>query len=259
MLGGGHGWLQGQYGLASDSIIEARLVLADASVITVSASSHSDLYWALRGAGHNFGIVTEWKHKIYDVDDSKPWAYETLTFTQDKLEDVFEAANAISKTQLPQTVHAGMIGIVPDIDPVNVSMRSSNGMKLITQPVINWIILHEGTVSSLQAQSRLLHDVKPVSSQSGQTPYGTMSRFFASSAKDPACGKGFTFRRYPIDFKAYNSTAVRRAYNLFAKTIADVPALNLSVLAVEQYSVQGVQAIPSESTAFPHGSENFLM
>ena len=121
MLGGGHGWLQGQYGLAADSIIEARLVLANATVTTVSNSSNPDLYWALRGAGHNFGVVTEWKHKIHDANASKPWAYETLTFTEDKLEQLFDAANVISKTQLPQTVHAALINLEPDIDSVKVS------------------------------------------------------------------------------------------------------------------------------------------
>ena len=90
LLGGGHSWLQGQYRLAADSVIEAKLVLANASVITVSDSSHPYLFWALKGAGHNFGIVTEWKHRIYDVDAPKPWAYETFPFTHDKLEDLFE-------------------------------------------------------------------------------------------------------------------------------------------------------------------------
>ena len=86
-----------------------------------------------------------------------------------------------------------------------------------------------------------------------------MPSFWASGQDDPACAKGFTFRRYPIDLKTYNSTAIRQTYELFAKTVAEVPALNASTLFFEQYSVQGVRAVPSDSTAFPHRGDNFMV
>jgi FAD/FMN-containing dehydrogenase len=64
MLGGGHGLLQGHYGLLSDNLISARMVLANGTAVTVSSESNPDLFWAIRGAGHNFGIVTEFEYKI---------------------------------------------------------------------------------------------------------------------------------------------------------------------------------------------------
>ena len=59
LLGGGHGILQGRYGLIADQLVSARMVLANGSAVTVSADSHPELFWAIRGAGHNFGIVVE--------------------------------------------------------------------------------------------------------------------------------------------------------------------------------------------------------
>ena len=113
--------LQGQHGLIADQLIEARMVLADGTALTVSESSYPDLFWAIRGAGHNFGVVAEFTYKIYDVEQSGMWAYETFIFTGDKLEAVFSLANEMMGTQPPEVVHWAVITRLPFIDPVNVS------------------------------------------------------------------------------------------------------------------------------------------
>jgi FAD/FMN-containing dehydrogenase len=65
-LGAGLGWLSGQYGYMVDNIISSRVVLADSSIITASESENSDLFWAIRGTGGGFGVVTELVFKAYD-------------------------------------------------------------------------------------------------------------------------------------------------------------------------------------------------
>jgi FAD/FMN-containing dehydrogenase len=84
-LGGGIGWLARAYGLTCDNVTSYELVTADGAVLRVSATEHPDLFWAMRGGGGSFGVVTAFEFRLhpvgtraltvdlfYDLDDAGP-------------------------------------------------------------------------------------------------------------------------------------------------------------------------------------------
>jgi FAD/FMN-containing dehydrogenase len=93
-LGGGLGWLMESYGLTIDNILEFDIVTPDGQFRKASAEQHPDLYWALRGGGGNFGVVTSFKYRLHPVTSvTAGWIYypiekakEVMTFYREFVE-----------------------------------------------------------------------------------------------------------------------------------------------------------------------------
>lgn len=66
-LGGGQSWLASKYGFAIDNLRSVDIVTADGTLRTASATQQEDLFWAIRGAGHNFGVVTSFEYRLHPV------------------------------------------------------------------------------------------------------------------------------------------------------------------------------------------------
>lgn len=102
-LGGGFGWLTPLYGLSVDNLESAEVVLADGRCVRASATEHPDLFWALRGGGGNFGVVTEFEFRLHEVG---PIVHLGLMFVEQD-----RAAHAI------RTARDGFGALPPGISP----------------------------------------------------------------------------------------------------------------------------------------------
>jgi FAD/FMN-containing dehydrogenase len=102
-LGGGMGWLSRRYGFAADSVVRADIVTADGDLRTVDADREADLFWAIRGGGANFGVVTGLEFRLHPV--STVYA-GTATFALDRAADVL---TVYRDTELPDELTATIV------------------------------------------------------------------------------------------------------------------------------------------------------
>jgi hypothetical protein len=87
-LGGGEGRLMEKYGAACDNLLSAQVVTVDGRQIEASAKSNPDLFWAIRGGGGNFGVVTAFEYQLHSVDQVLSGA---LTYPPGRIPDLLEA------------------------------------------------------------------------------------------------------------------------------------------------------------------------
>lgn len=126
LLGGGHNIVQGQYGFVLDNIISARVVVASGELVEVSETKNPDLFWALRGAGHNFGIMTSFEMKAYDIPSN--WTVYNIAFSGDKLEEIYGLVNKFEEPSFDKSNKLAMTSAIirlPAVDPVNVRHTSN--------------------------------------------------------------------------------------------------------------------------------------
>ena len=246
-LGGGHGFLQGRYGLVADQFVSMNIVLADGTLHTIDEKS--DLWWAMRGAGHNFGIVTSVVSKIYDIQH-REWSYQSFTFTGEKIEDLFWIIAdklLINGTQPVQIITYGFFYNNLAINP--------------NAPVTTFYILQEAASTGVDPRlTAPFFELRPVASANGTGTYVDLPVWTGNGNNDPPCERGgFAKPRFPIDLDTYNIEAIRKFYDLFASSTQETPAFNTSLSLYEGYSVQAIQAVPSDSTAYPFRRDNLLL
>ncbi|OAL03619.1 FAD-binding domain-containing protein [Phaeosphaeriaceae sp. SRC1lsM3a] len=237
-LGGGHGWLQGHHGLITDQFTSMTVVLANGDLQTIDSSS--DLWWGMQGAGHNFGIVTSVTTKIYDVVHSN-WAIETIIFSGDKIEAIYEAANE----------HI-LQGGKQSADIINWSYWLNDASLDAEKPVILMYIIQEGVDSVDSKYTKPFHDLSPLAIKPETGTYQDLAAWTGIALDSPPCQDfGFNNPRFPIYTKSYNVTAQRKAYDLYASAIsgADNPYTN-SIFMFEDYATAGVRERADDASAY---------
>jgi FAD/FMN-containing dehydrogenase len=151
-LGGGFGRLNRKYGLTVDNVRGAEIITADGEVRRISADQEADLFWAIRGGGGNFGVVTEFEYQLYPFDrnvlsGSIVWPIE---MARDVLEYYAEAADGFSDEMYIGPVMARnpdlgdviVMDVVYNGDP-SVGEKELAALRAVATPVVDGVIVQD--------------------------------------------------------------------------------------------------------------------
>lgn len=154
-LGGGYGWLTGRYGLAIDNLLRVTVVLADGRVVVASTTENPDLFWAVRGAGQDFGVVTELVFQAHPQENEVFGGQ--LLFRADKLPQIVEFANRFEQ------LNDGRQGCF--ITFTNASSLSED------DTVVEVMTFYNGSRSDAEHFFRPLLSLHPALDHTGTMPY----------------------------------------------------------------------------------------
>ncbi|KAJ5609930.1 FAD-binding domain-containing protein [Penicillium herquei] len=239
-LGGGHGPFQGDYGLISDNIVTMNVVLGNGAAIEVNETSHPDLWWAMRGAGHNFGIVTSFELKIRPARRHARWYYKQYVFTGDKLESLFEELNRFHNNGAPpEAMKAAFV--------------------LSFWAVILWTFVYDGSQEDAETSLAPFEQLGPISTQGGDILYPEVSEVLGAGMTTDLCAANKTHIISTAGLQVYSLAAERQIYELYNQNVAKHPEFQSTKVLHEGYAVEGVRRVNSDESAYPLRDDDLLM
>ena len=153
-LGGGYGWLSGRYGLTIDSLLQVEIVLADGSIQIANKDQNADLYWAVRGAGHCFGVVSEFVFQTHD-QKNEIWGGQMIWPASTKLDGVVEFAN----------------DLLTKSDPNSGMVMGVTSPPFLKEPAVVATVFHNGPQEAAERIFKPLLDLQPQVNTTKQRPY----------------------------------------------------------------------------------------
>src|SRR5215212_2629561 len=110
-LNGGMGWLRRKHGLSSDNLLSVKVVTADGRSLTASEEENADLFWAIRGRGGNFGVVTSFEYRLHPVGPEVMFVF--VLYPGDRAKEVLSFGEEYVAQGHNEVSRLGVLGRVP--------------------------------------------------------------------------------------------------------------------------------------------------
>ena len=226
-LGGGYSRLQGTYGLGIDNFKSMNLVTPEGELIHVTPKK-KDLWFALRGAGANFGIVTSATLKTYPVPKEQSGAWlGPLIFKEDKIEAIVETMNQL-EMKPPMAIFLYFTA-VPGVGPAIIVFPFYLG----------------GSKKDYRSAFADILDLGPVANQIEWQPYNVMN-----AGSEPFCIRGGRKPAFGAGLSQMDPCAVREIWNEYSEFVKN-PGTNQTAVLMEKYPLQKAKSFEDDSAAYP--------
>ncbi|PQE08414.1 hypothetical protein CJF30_00005284 [Rutstroemia sp. NJR-2017a BBW] len=234
-LGGGYGYLSGKYGLAVDNLVAAEVVLADGKVAWASKKENPGLFWAVRGAGAGFGVVSEFVFRGYE-HRGEVWG-GMMAFERSEIEGVVGFANKLMKREDLKGVVTMMVGFTTP-PPIGRSCVVA-------------VLFYDGEEEKAREFFGPLKELGPLMDRTGMMPYPQMNALHNPTTPDGdrRTMKGATFT-YPLDWKFVDGM-----YAEYVRHTEEIPDANKTLVLFEFIHNGKIMEVPLNAMAFANRGE----
>lgn len=238
-LGGGFGWQSRKRGLTIDNLVAADVVLASGEFMQTSATQHPDLFWALRGGGGNFGVVTSFEYQLHPLG---PQVLAGLVvYPMDQAKQVFEGYRQFT-AQASDEMTAWLV--LRKAPPLPFLPADVHGKPVVIVPFC-WI----GDLSTGEKLTQPLHGFgTPFGAHAGPMPFAGWQTAF-----DPLLTPGARNYWKSHDFKSLNGDVERILCDAIAKLPSDECEAFVGNLG------GAVNRVAAADTAYPHRDVEFVI
>ncbi|KAI9789483.1 MAG: hypothetical protein M1816_006025 [Peltula sp. TS41687] len=235
-LGAGVGRYQGLHGLLIDALLSVRMVTARGRIITVSATENSDLFWGMRGAGFNFGVVVSATYKIFDLTNAGNVMSADLIF---RASDNASYFNAMATFQDRLPAELSLFSVLSWNSTMNESVIILNAVYVGPRAT------GESLIAPFLALGPIVRDIKTVTWNHLVTTAGFgLNAFF--------CQKGNMRSMYSVGVKKLDAPTYVRTFTELTNFWRTVPAARASTVEFEFFATQAVLAVSNGETSYPY-------
>lgn len=238
-LGGGFGWLSRKFGMTIDSLISAEVVTVDGNRVICSKDVNDDLFWAIRGGGGNFGIVTSFKFKLHKVG---PIVYSgPVVFDIKEAKEVFRRYRELCEKAPNELTVWAVMRHCPPFPFVNVTYQG--------KPVLILVGIYNGP---LEEGKEILSQLKGLGRAVGDglapNPFTSFQKAF-----DPFLTPGARNYWKTQNFKNLDDKLIDTLIEYASK----LPSLQTELFIAQMGGK--TNQVPKDATAYPHRDVEFIM
>jgi FAD/FMN-containing dehydrogenase len=174
-LSGGIGWLRRKYGLAADNLVSLDVVTADGELLTASEDENAELFWALRGGGGSFGVVTSFEYRLHPVGPEVMFAF--VLYPGERAAEVLRFADEYTQGAPDEVSPLGVIGRVPHAEAFPAEWHG--------QPYVALAAMYAGDPDDGERALAPLRELgDPIADLSGLMPYREAQAFLDEDYPD---------------------------------------------------------------------------
>lgn len=235
-LGGGIGPYQGVHGLLLDDLKSVTVVTGSGEIVTASEEENSDLFWGLRGAGHNFGIVTSATFQIHDQTNNGMALNGDFVYPASYKKEVF-----------------GLVESLNEKKPAELSLFASIMFDMPTKQTVLMIsAIYIGPEEKGMVYIQPFIDQNPLRHSVGMLPWNRLIKDNRFGVDKLACMKGGNHSVMGMNVYKFDAATYVGLVDKFDSFYAQNPSLIISLLVLELFPNTAARSVPDEATAYPY-------